>query len=45
MTDPSMPLNNDGDDVFLIDGSGAVRSRVSYSESEVAEGRRIEFQR
>jgi endonuclease YncB( thermonuclease family) len=44
MTDPSMPLNNDGDDLFLIDGSGAVRIRVSYSENQVAEGRQIEFQ-
>jgi micrococcal nuclease len=44
MTDPSMPLNNDGDDVFLIDGTGAVRSKVSYAESQVAEGRQIEFQ-
>jgi endonuclease YncB( thermonuclease family) len=43
MTDPSMPLNNDGDDVFLIDGSGTTRSKVSYSEQEVGEGRQIEF--
>ncbi|HEY1603523.1 MAG TPA: thermonuclease family protein, partial [Pirellulales bacterium] len=27
MTDPSMPLNNDGDDVFLIDANGTVRSK------------------
>jgi endonuclease YncB( thermonuclease family) len=45
MTDPSMPLNNDGDDVFLIDGTGAVRSKVSYSDSQVADGRQIKFQR
>jgi hypothetical protein len=45
MGDPSMPLNNDGDDVFLIDANGTVRSKVSYSEREVAEGRQIEFQR
>jgi endonuclease YncB( thermonuclease family) len=44
MTDPSMPLNNDGDDVLLIGGSGAVRSKVSYSESQVTEGQQIEFQ-
>jgi micrococcal nuclease len=45
MTDPSMPLNNDGDDVFLVDGGGTIRSKATYSEREVAEGRRIEFQR
>lgn len=34
MTDPSMPLNNDGDSVWLIDSTGVVRSQVAYTGSQ-----------
>jgi hypothetical protein len=43
MTEPSMPLNNDGDDVFLIDPDGVVRSRVTYGGHEVRSGKWVEF--
>lgn len=41
MTNPSMPLNNDGDEVLLIDQQGVVRSHVVYGE--VSSGDWIEF--
>lgn len=43
MTEPSMPLNNDGDEVELVDGDGVVRSRVNYTEGEVRVGELVEF--
>ena len=45
MTDPSMSLNNDGDEVLLFDSGGVGRSRASYSGRDVVEGREIEFRR
>ena len=34
MTEATMPLNNDGNNVVLIDAAGVGRSRVSYSGSQ-----------
>ena len=39
----SMPLNNNGDEVSLIDPDGMVRHHVEYSEADVTEGRIITF--
>jgi len=41
MTEPSMPLNNNGDEVLLIEGGGVVRSRVAYGERDARSGRWI----
>ena len=38
MTTPTMPLNNDGDTVLLIDPAGVVRSRVEYTGEQVQRG-------
>ncbi len=38
MHEATMPLNNDGDTVVLIDPTGVGRSRVSYAASEVRSG-------
>ena len=38
MTESTMPLNNNGDEVVLIDAEGVGRSRVSYVESQVRSG-------
>ena len=38
MTESTMPLNNNGDEVLLIDAEGVGRSRVSYVESQVRSG-------
>jgi hypothetical protein len=43
MTAPSMPLNNDGDTVLLIDPAGVVRSRVEYTADQVRVGKWVEF--
>ena len=43
MTEPTMPLNNDGDEVLLIDPEGVVRSRVAYSKDEVRSGKWVVF--
>ena len=43
MTEPSMPLNNDGDEVVLVDPDGVVRNHVAYGGREVRSGRWIEF--
>ena len=43
MTVFSMPLNNSGDDVFLLDPDGAVHHSVSYEKSEVSPGDEILF--
>ena len=38
MTEPTMPLNNDGDEVVLIDASGVARSRVAYAGEQARSG-------
>ena len=38
MTAFTMPLNNDGDDVFLLDATGAVIDRVTYTSDQVQPG-------
>jgi hypothetical protein len=43
MTTPTMPLNNDGDTVLLIDPAGVLRSRVEYTAEQVRVGKWIEF--
>lgn len=43
MTEPTMPLNNDGDTIVLIDGDGVGRSMVNYSESDVGVGLILSF--
>ncbi len=43
MTKTTMPLNNNGDEVQLIDAGGTVRSRVRYSEEQAGTGVTIEF--
>ena len=45
MADPTMPLNNNGDDVLLVDTDGIVRSKVSYTEGQVRSGRVLRFGR
>ncbi len=42
MTEATMPLNNNGDTVILVDSEGVGRSRVSYSESQVRSGNVIQ---
>ncbi len=43
MTDPTMPLNNDGDTVTLVDRDKIARSRVNYHKSQVRSGLVIRF--
>jgi micrococcal nuclease len=43
MTDATMPLNNNGDDVVLIDADGVGRSKVSYKENQVRSGVTLRF--
>ncbi len=43
MTTATMPLNNDGDTVLLLDATGVVRSRVAYSEDQVGVGTWLEL--
>lgn len=43
MTSNSMPLNNEGDDVYLIDASGHEVQHVSYKANEVKKGKAIVF--
>jgi hypothetical protein len=38
MAPPTMPLNNDGDEVLLIDPVGVVRCRVEYTGQQVQIG-------
>jgi micrococcal nuclease len=38
MTTATMPLNNDGDTVLLINATGVVRSRVAYTGEQVRAG-------
>ncbi len=44
MTEPTMPLSNDGGEVLLIDGEGVVRSQVAYGGFEVRAGGWVEFE-
>jgi hypothetical protein len=39
MTTPTMPLNNDGDTVLLIDPAGVLRCRVEYNGEQVQVGK------
>ncbi|MCI0330302.1 MAG: lamin tail domain-containing protein [candidate division Zixibacteria bacterium] len=43
MTSFSMPLNNGGDEVTLLDAQGASRHKVTYSAANVVEGQEILF--
>ena len=43
MTNPTMPLNNDGDEIVLIDAGGVVRSRVAYTGLQARAGAWIQF--
>ncbi|NLS97593.1 MAG: hypothetical protein GXX96_36095 [Planctomycetaceae bacterium] len=45
MTAATMPLNNDGDTVLLIDPAGVVRCRVEYNADHVRAGNWVEFGR
>ena len=38
MTTATMPLNNDGDTVLMLDATGVVRSRVAYAVDQVGVG-------
>ena len=38
-----MPLNNDGDEVFLFEEEGKIHHRVTYAASDVLEGAQINF--
>jgi len=42
MTTPTMPLNNDGDTVLLIDPAGVLRCRVEYTAEQVRAGKWVE---
>ena len=39
----SMPLNNTGDEVWLIDADGSTRHRIAYERRDVDEGVFITF--
>jgi len=41
---PTMPLNNDGDDVRLLDADGVAVSCVTYAEQQVRAGEWIQFE-
>jgi len=43
MTEATMPLNNNGDEVLLIDTGNVGRSRVSYTENQVRSGVTLRF--
>jgi endonuclease YncB( thermonuclease family) len=43
MTESTMPLNNNGDEVLLIGADGVGRSRVTYSERQVRSGVTLRF--
>jgi len=43
MRESSMPLNNNGDVVVLVDADGVGRSRVSYAERQVRVGVTLRF--
>jgi hypothetical protein len=43
MRECSMPLNNAGDDVSLLDPQGQIRHHVSYSATQGASGQVVTF--
>jgi hypothetical protein len=43
MTEATMPLNNDGDVVILMDREGVGRSRVAYAASQARSGAIVRF--
>ena len=43
MTEATMPLNNNGDNVVLSDSEGVGRSQVSYSGAQVKVGAIVKF--
>lgn len=43
MTNSSMPPNNDGNTVMLIDGSSVVRHQVSYTAENMKSGVPVAF--
>ena len=43
MTTFTMPLNNSGDEVFLIDPQGNIKHKVRYEASQVQPGAVITF--
>ena len=43
MATNSMPLNNDGDTITLLDPNGQTLSVVSYDQAQVSEGTTITF--
>jgi hypothetical protein len=43
VTEPSMPLNNKGDEILLIERDGMVASQVAYGEFEVRAGKWVEI--
>ena len=45
MTKPSMPLNNNGDEVWLIDPDGVARSTVAYDAEQVRAGAVLLFEK
>jgi hypothetical protein len=44
MQEVSMPLNNSGDDVSLLDPQGQLRHHVSYSAGQAASGQVVTFE-
>ena len=44
MREFSMPLNNSGDDVSLLDPQGQVRHHVSYTAAQAASGTVVTFE-
>jgi len=45
MTEATMPLNNNGDEVLLVGRDGVGRSRVAYSAAQVRSGVVVRFER
>jgi hypothetical protein len=43
MREFSMPLNNSGDDVSLLDPQGQVRHHVSYTAAQAQPGQMVTF--
>ncbi|MDP6558366.1 MAG: lamin tail domain-containing protein [Pirellulaceae bacterium] len=43
MREPTMPLNNNGDEVLLVDTENVARSRVRYTMEQVRSGVLLQF--